>query len=46
MGLSEEAAHNWRDLPDPFDPPDDEAETANAPPPDPDGPEPPPQSSA
>ncbi|WP_293352149.1 hypothetical protein, partial [Phenylobacterium sp.] len=42
MGLSEEAAQNWRDLPDPFDLSDE----AQVPPPDPGAPEPQPPSSA
>jgi hypothetical protein len=42
MGLTEEAALNWRDLPDP----DDDPPEAPIPPPEPGGPEPRPQSSA
>jgi hypothetical protein len=49
MGLTEEAALRWRDLPDPNDPPNldaDDADARSPPPPDAGGPEPQPQSSA
>ncbi|MBU1375221.1 MAG: hypothetical protein KKE02_11090 [Alphaproteobacteria bacterium] len=48
MGLPEDAAHNWRDLPAPPDPDDDEptADDAISPPPRDEAPEPDPPSSA